>query len=75
MKRTIKDLENEFSWAQFHQNSHQLSVQRYPRRYKTDINPANGIKTSVMDVPYTDSIMFEKAQENILQIKKEVFGN
>jgi predicted adenine nucleotide alpha hydrolase (AANH) superfamily ATPase len=73
MHKTMKDLENLYSWSQFYQNSHQLAVSRYPRRYKQEINPSNGVKISVMEIPYTDSIRFLKAQLDIADLEKKLF--
>lgn len=72
-KRTIKDLEIEFSWAQFYQNSHKLAIKRYPRRYISSKND-EGIKISLIDIPFSDNILFNRCQQRILEIKEEIFG-
>ena len=71
--KTFKDLENLFSWAQFYQNSHQLSVPRYPRRYRQEQAEGSLMKVNVMDMPHTDEVRFNNIQEEIADLREILF--
>jgi hypothetical protein len=73
-KKTVKDLENLFSWAHFYQNSNQLAVPRYPRRYKQKSSEDSFIKINTIDIPDTDNISFEKVQAEIVELKELLFN-
>lgn len=69
--KTQKDLENLYSWSMFIQNSHQLSVPRYPRTYNTIIKD-NGVKISKLVIPYSDSVRLSKIQVEIRSLENKL---
>lgn len=69
--KTQKDLENLYSWSMFIQNSHQLSVPRYPRTYNTIIKD-NGVKISKLVIPYSDSVRLTKIQAEIRSLENKL---
>ena len=68
----VKKLQNLFSWAQFYQNSDQLSALRYPKSYYYDnkyggkfvLTSTKGFSATTY-IPEYDQKRYDKCQEEI----------